>query len=134
MARSPLNLPLFEEVEGEYQVRAYRSRVPPLYLSFLSSSSHRCRAKPGCCSPLPPPTLLSTTSSQPPPRALPLPALLGPHTSYGGPQPMDMDGTRGYKGALTMEERRRRSDAGLCAYCGTASHTLATCALASRAR
>ena len=47
---------------------------------------------------------------------------------------MDMDGTRGYKGALTMEERRRRSDAGLCAYCGQTGHTLATCALASHSR
>ena len=47
---------------------------------------------------------------------------------------MDLDGTRGYKGALTMKERRRRSDAGLCAYCGQPGHTLATCALASRSR
>ena len=47
---------------------------------------------------------------------------------------MDLDGTRGYKGALTMDERRRRSDAGLCAYCGQPGHTLATCTLASRSR
>ena len=47
---------------------------------------------------------------------------------------MDMDGTRGFKGSLTMEERRRRSDASLCAYCGQPGHTLATCALASRSR
>ena len=47
---------------------------------------------------------------------------------------MDLDGTRGYKGSLTMEERRRRSDAGLCAYCGQFGHTLTTCALASRSR
>ena len=47
---------------------------------------------------------------------------------------MDLDGPWGFKGALTMEERRRRSDAGLCAYCGQPGHTLATCALASRSR
>ena len=47
---------------------------------------------------------------------------------------MDMDGVRGYKGALTMEERRRRSDSDLCAYCGQPNHYLATCAFASRAR
>ena len=28
--------------------------------------------------------------------------------------PMDLDGTRGARGPLTLEERRRRSDAGLC--------------------
>ena len=52
------------------------------------------------------------------PSALPLPVPPGHQTLSDGPQPMDLDGTRGYKGALTMEERRRRSDAGLCAYCG----------------
>ena len=72
---------------------------------------------------------------RPPPRSLPLPAPLSGHQpSSGGLQPMDVDGTRGFKGALTMEERRRRSDAGLCAYCGQPGHTLATCALASRSR
>ena len=28
---------------------------------------------------------------------------------------------------LSLEERRRRFQAGLCAYCGQAGHTLATC-------
>ena len=40
---------------------------------------------------------------------------------------MDLDGSRGRRGPLTIEERRRRSDAGLCAYCGAAGHALATC-------
>ena len=47
---------------------------------------------------------------------------------------MDLDGVRGYKGALTMEERRRRSDSGLYAYYGQPGHVLATCAFASCAR
>ena len=72
---------------------------------------------------------------RPPPRVLPLLAPPPGHqTPPGGPQPMGMDGTRGFKGALTMEERRRRSDAGLCAHCGRLGHTLATCAVASRSR
>ena len=40
---------------------------------------------------------------------------------------MDLDGTRGPRGALTLEERRRRCDAGLCAYYGQAGHTLNAC-------
>ena len=40
---------------------------------------------------------------------------------------MNLDGTRGPQGAFTREERRRRFDAGLCAYCGLAGHTLNTC-------
>ena len=40
---------------------------------------------------------------------------------------MDLDGTRGPQGALTLEERRRRFDAGLCTYCGQAGHTLNAC-------
>ena len=45
---------------------------------------------------------------------------------------LDLDDPRGHKGALTMDERRRRSDGDLCAYCGLPVHTLATCAAASR--
>ena len=41
--------------------------------------------------------------------------------------PMDLDGTRGPRGPLSLDERRRRFQAGLCAYCGQAGHTLATC-------
>ena len=47
--------------------------------------------------------------------------------------PMDLDGTRGARGPLTLEERRRRSDAGLCGYCGQPGHLIATCPAAARA-
>ena len=40
---------------------------------------------------------------------------------------MEVDGTRGPRAPLTMEERRRRADAGLCAFCAQPGHTLATC-------
>ena len=40
---------------------------------------------------------------------------------------MDLDGTQGPRGALTPEERRRRTEDGLCAYCGVADHAIATC-------
>ena len=47
---------------------------------------------------------------------------------------MDMDGTRGRHGSLTTEERRRRSDAGLCAYYGGADRLIATCPRAAHIR
>ena len=63
--------------------------------------------------------------SAPPPRPPPPSSL---------PTPMDLDGSRGFRGSLTHEERRRRSDASLCAYCGHPGHDLATCPGAARAR
>ena len=57
--------------------------------------------------PIPPPT------SAPPPRPPPPSSL---------PTPMDLDGSRGFRGSLTLEERRRWSDAGLCAYCAQHGH------------
>ena len=47
---------------------------------------------------------------------------------------MDVDGTRTRHGSLTSEERRRRSDAGLCAYCGAVDHQIATCPRAAHIR
>ena len=47
---------------------------------------------------------------------------------------MDMDGTRTRHGSLTSEERRRRSDGGLCAYCGGVDHQIATCPRAAHIR
>ena len=64
--------------------------------------------------------------NNPPPRpAAPLPS---------GPTPMDLDGSRGPRGALNPEERRRRAEGGLCAYCGGTDHSLATCPRAAHAR
>lgn len=43
------------------------------------------------------------------------------------PDRMDVDATRGVRGPLSQEERRRRFDAGLCAYCGKPGHTSPSC-------
>ena len=84
----------------------------------------------------------SQPSSQPPrlpflpPKlpALPSPPARQPDPNPSHPIPMEVDGTRGRHGPLTMEERRRRSDAGLCAYCAQPGHTLVTCPSAARVR
>ena len=39
---------------------------------------------------------------------------------------MDLAGTRGNRGPLTSDERRRRADNNLCAYYGQSSHPIAT--------
>ena len=70
----------------------------------------------------------------PPPRPLPLPTPPGHQPPPTDHQPMDLAVTWGYKGPLTMDERRRRSDVGLCAYCAQFGHTLATYAAAVRVR
>ena len=74
-------------------------------------------------------------SSQPPclpflPRPLPLlaPPPRQPAPNPSQPTPMDLDGTRGPRGPLTLDERRRVSDASLCAYCGQPGHVITTCA------
>ena len=64
------------------------------------------------------PYIKATPTYPPPPRQ--------PHTP-SSPTPMDIDATRGFRGALTQEERRRQFDAGLCAYCGKSGHAIATC-------
>ena len=51
-----------------------------------------------------------------------------------GARPMEVDGSRGVRGPLTMDERRRRSDHNLCAYCGQPGHLIATCPGAARGR
>ena len=66
------------------------------------------------------------------PLANPPPRPFAPSPS--GPNPMDLDGSRGPRGALTPEERRRRAEGGLCAYCGGADHTIATCPRAAHIR
>ena len=40
---------------------------------------------------------------------------------------MDIDGTGRARGPLTPEERKRRYDGGLCAYCGRAGHVSPFC-------
>ena len=40
---------------------------------------------------------------------------------------MDIDGTGRARGPLTPEERKRRYDGGLCAYCGRAGHVSPAC-------
>ena len=45
---------------------------------------------------------------------------------------MDLDGTRGARGPLTLDERRRRSDASLCGYCSQPGHLIATCPAVAR--
>ena len=47
---------------------------------------------------------------------------------------MDLDGSRGPRGALSPEERRRRAEGGLCAYCGGTDYPIATCPRAAHAR
>ena len=77
----------------------------------------------------------SQGSSNPPPRTPPVPSNRPPPPPpSSGPAPMDVDGTRTRHGSLTSEERRRRSDAGLCAYCGGVGHQLATCPRAAHIR
>ena len=66
-------------------------------------------------------------------RALPpnrIPTL--PYAAGAGP--MDVDGSRSGRGPLTPEERRRRADNHLCAYCGQSGHLIATCPNATRFR
>ena len=41
--------------------------------------------------------------------------------------PMDLDSTRGARGSLSNEERRRRAEANLCAYCGQPGHIISSC-------
>jgi len=50
-------------------------------------------------------------------------------TTYNGPQPMDLDATRGNKRfkPLTPDERKRRYDNNLCLYCGKAGHRAGDC-------
>ena len=43
------------------------------------------------------------------------------------PNRMDIDGTGRARGPLSQEERMRRFDAGLCAYCGKPGHVSASC-------
>ena len=40
------------------------------------------------------------------------------------PSPMEIDGSRGNRGPLNPEERRRRQEQNLCAYCGQAGHVI----------
>ena len=47
---------------------------------------------------------------------------------------MEIDGTRSTRAPLTSDERRRRADNNLCAYCGQAGHLIATCPTAARGR
>ena len=77
----------------------------------------------------------SQSSSNPPPRTPPvIPNRPPPPPPSSGHAPMDVDGTRTRHGSLTSEERRRRSDAGLCAYCGAVDHQIATCPRAAHIR
>ena len=71
---------------------------------------------------LPPPL----NPSRPPPASTQNPA--------AGAGPMDLDGTRGTRGPLSADERRRRADNNLCAYCGQAGHLIASCPGATRGR
>ena len=61
----------------------------------------------------------------PPPPAKPQPAPT-PYVAPHGGQPMEVDGTKWPQG-LNNEERRRRADNNLCAYCGGAGHAIGTC-------
>ena len=74
-----------------------------------------------------------TPRSNPPPRLPPLPSTRQA-LPIPGDDPMQIDGSRGPRGPLSFEERRRRSDAGLCAYCGGAGHAIATCPKAAHIR
>ena len=42
-----------------------------------------------------------------------------------GAGPMELDGSHGVRGPLTCDERRRREDNNLCAYCGQSGHLIA---------
>ena len=47
---------------------------------------------------------------------------------------MEVDGSRHHPGPLNPEERRRRADNNLRAYCEQSGHLIGTCALAARVR
>ena len=57
---------------------------------------------------------------------LPPPPRLPAHP-FHPPDRMDIDGTRPVRGPLSQEERKRRFEGGLCAYCGKAGHVTQTC-------
>ena len=120
--------PIQTNIWIELTARGFLPTTFHAYLAAAISVEQNQAAATLCCShpsSQPPPRL-------PPPRPLPLPGPLAHQPPPSGHQPMDLNGTRGYKGPLTMDERRRRSDAGLCAYCAQPGHTLATCAVAVR--
>ena len=97
--------------------------IPPLFRDYvaaaitveanLAAASHGRHQQPLSQPKAPPPRPPLPSPYQP----LPLP----------GPVPMDLDGSRGRRDPLTQEERRRRAESGLCAYCGASGHTIATC-------
>ena len=104
-----------------------RGSVPTTFQAYIAvaiSVEHNQAAASQSRSQQPPP------SPRPPfaprPLALPPPPR-HPVPNPSQPTPMDLDGTRGPRGPLTIDERRRRSDAGLCAYCGQPGHVIATC-------
>ena len=45
---------------------------------------------------------------------------------------MDIDGSRGNRGPLSQDERRRRAEQNLCAYCGQYGHVIANCRVSGR--
>ena len=48
-------------------------------------------------------------------------------TAGQNPSPMEIDGSRGTRGPLNQDERRRRAEHNLCAYYGQPGHLIAKC-------
>ena len=108
-----------------------RGAIPLTFQTYIAAAisveqNHAAAALSRNQPPPPPPRSLPPPPPRPPP--------FQPAPASSQPTPMDVDGTRGFRGSLTNEERRRRSDAGLCAYCGQLGHVLATCPSATRVR
>ena len=104
---------------------AARGTVPTLFQDYIaaaisveqnqaSANLSRGQQQPQPRQPYRPPATPAPTPRFPPPP---------PHT----PVPMDLDGMRGARGILSHEERRRRADANLCAYCGQPGHIISSC-------
>ena len=104
-----------------------RGSIPTLFSAYLASaiSVEQNQAAAALSRSHP-----SSQPSRPPfipcPPALASPPPHQPPPTHSQPTPMEVDGTRCPRAPLTMEERRRRADASLCAYCAQPRHTLAT--------
>ena len=99
-----------------------RGSVPDTFQAYLAAAisvEHNQAAAAQSRSQLPPPPRLPFI-----PKAILPPPPRQPSPNY---TPMEVDGTRGVKGPLPHDERRRRYDGGLCAYCGQPGHVISTC-------
>ena len=98
----------------------FQAYVAAAVLVEMNQADARSVRGGGPPSPAPRPPFLKQQGSPHQPR-LPAPP------SNPMPDRMDIDGTRPVRGPLSQEERKRRFEGGLCAYCGRAGHVSQTC-------